>query len=516
MGHLTVVGSVLGAGLASLWARITSPRRAAAAPVAERLRRCEARLSHAQSLAKLGTWELDLAKDELSWSDQTFRIFGLEPWEPGEPGSTHRRFLAAVHPEDRAAVEHAYGSALRDRVQYDITHRIVLPDATVRWVQERGETFYDADGRALRTVGVVQDVNDRVLAEKAIGDQARLLDLIFRHSLESIVVLDKDYNFVRVSETYAKAGRREVAEFIGRNHFELYPSDFQAEHEEYRRAKKIYRRSARPFVFPDHPEWGTTYWDIAIVPILDRDGEIELFLFTLKDVTEPVRADERIRAALAEKEVLLKEIYHRVKNNLQVVSSLLSMQGREAKDAATLGLFMESANRVKSMALVHEQLYRSKNLSRIALREYVPRLAEQLMQSHRPLSNTVPVKVVAEDIDLGVETAVPFGLLLNELIENAYKHAYAPGAHGSITVTLERVDGDQVRLAVTDDGRGLPADFDPRETNSLGMRLLLTLADQLEGELQIGRAPDSGARFDIAFRARPPESGARLTPLQPA
>ena len=133
------------------------------------------------------------------------------------------------------------------------------------------------------------------------------------------------------------------------------------------------------------------------------------------------------------------------------------------------------------------------------------------MQSHRPLSGTVPVEAAAADIDLGIETAVPVGLILNELIENAYKHAFEAGASGSITVSFERIDDIRVRLVVADDGRGLPEGFDPRRTSSLGMRLLLTLVDQLEGELQFEGV--GGARFEVVFHAQVPDSREVRAPL---
>ena len=140
-----------------------------------------------------------------------------------------------------------------------------------------------------------QVTTERKQAEEQIKGQARLLDLIFEHSLDSIVLLDKDYNFIRVSETYAKACQRKSSEFPGHNHFEFYPSDLKDEVDEAKKGKYIYKKTARAFVFPDHPEWGTTYWNLGLVPILDKEGQIELFLFTLKDVTEQVQADEALR-----------------------------------------------------------------------------------------------------------------------------------------------------------------------------------------------------------------------------
>jgi PAS domain S-box-containing protein len=142
---------------------------------------------------------------------------------------------------------------------------------------------------------IVHDVTERRKAEKIIRKQAHLLDLIFEHSLDSIVLLDSEYNFIRVSETYARACQRDVSEFPGHNHFEFYPTELKNEFDEAAKEKKICQRFARPFVFEDHPEWGTTYWDLGLVPILDQEGKIELFLFTLKDVTESRRAEDALK-----------------------------------------------------------------------------------------------------------------------------------------------------------------------------------------------------------------------------
>jgi len=150
-------------------------------------------------------------------------------------------------------------------------------------------------GNLLGYRGVDKDITERKKTEENIKGQARLLDLIFEHSLDCIVLLDKDYNFIRVSKTYAKACQRDSSEFLGHNHFEFYPSNFKDEADEAKKGKYIYQKSARPFIFPNHPEWGTTYWDLGLVPILDEKGEIELFLFTLNDVTERKRAEERTK-----------------------------------------------------------------------------------------------------------------------------------------------------------------------------------------------------------------------------
>ncbi|MBF0317223.1 MAG: GAF domain-containing protein [Nitrospirae bacterium] len=138
--------------------------------------------------------------------------------------------------------------------------------------------------------------NDMVRINEQNTNNAKLLDLIFKHTIDSIVLLDKDFNFIRVSDTYARACQREISEFIGRNHFEMYPSSLKDEAEDVKAGKYVYNRSERPFVFPDHPEWGTTYWDLGLVPILDERNEVKYFLFTLRDVTLQRRYKDELMA----------------------------------------------------------------------------------------------------------------------------------------------------------------------------------------------------------------------------
>ena len=169
------------------------------------------------------------------------------------------------------------------------------------WLDIRSYPILDSSGNIKMVVEHLRDITEQKkmeldLKERQlhVQEQAKLLDLIFKYSLDSIVLLDKDYNFIRVSEAYAKACQRNSEDFIGKNHFKLYPSSLKEEFDEVKANKTVYQNSARPFVFPDHPELGTTYWNLGLVPILDKDDNIELFIFTLKDVTENVRTREKI------------------------------------------------------------------------------------------------------------------------------------------------------------------------------------------------------------------------------
>ncbi|MDM8544517.1 PAS domain S-box protein [Desulfococcaceae bacterium HSG9] len=242
------------------------------------------------------------ATTSIIWTtDESGRFVVPQPsWEKftGQPWSEHKDFGWAkkIHPDDIDHVLKAWDKACREMSNYETWGRVWKTNLKEwRDFEVNAVPLMKPDGSLREWVGIITDITERKQAEEHIKRQATLLNLIFQHSLDSIVLLDKDYNFIRVSETYAKACQRDSSEFPGHNHFEFYPSNFKDEADQAKKGKYIYQKSARPFIFPDHPEWGTTYWDLGLVPILDKEGEIELFLFTLKDVTESEKAELMLR-----------------------------------------------------------------------------------------------------------------------------------------------------------------------------------------------------------------------------
>lgn len=202
-----------------------------------------------------------------------------------------------------------------------------------------------------------------------------------------------------------------------------------------------------------------------------------------------------------EKAMLLKEIHHRVKNNMQIISSLLRIQSRTAENKNIVDIFKESQNRIKSMALIHQKFYQSKNLLNINFKEYIKELAYSLVQVYGVSTNKIILKIDVDDIPLGINTAIPCGLLLNELISNSLKHAFPKGENGEINISLSRIDENKIELRVSDNGSGISADLDFKKTGSLGLQLVTTLVqNQLEGEIKLNRS--RGTEFKIMFKDR--------------
>lgn len=206
-------------------------------------------------------------------------------------------------------------------------------------------------------------------------------------------------------------------------------------------------------------------------------------------------AEAKIRASLEEKEVLLKEIHHRVKNNLQIISSLLNLQSGYVDDVRTLEMFKESQSRIQSMALIHEKLYRSGDLAQVDFADYIENLVHFLTRSYSPGGITVSLDI--KKVFFSLDTSIPCGLIVSELVSNAFKYAFPDGRTGEVYVRLEPVDTVRYRLTVGDNGVGFPKDIDFRQTDSLGLQLVTTLTDQIDGEIELDRS--SGTAFHIVF-----------------
>lgn len=215
------------------------------------------------------------------------------------------------------------------------------------------------------------------------------------------------------------------------------------------------------------------------------------------DITQRKLAEAQIQASLREKEVLLQEIHHRVKNNLQVISSLLDLQSQQIEELAMLEVFRESQNRVKSMALVHEKLYQSKNFARINFAEYTESLVSYLFKAYELTPGQVIFNLDIEETHLNIDTAIPCGLIINELVSNALKYAFPDNRSGTISISLHSDEEKHLTLSIKDDGVGIPKNFNVNSVQSLGLQLVKVLTKQLKGQIKIEH--NQGSQFLIRF-----------------
>jgi len=341
----------------------------------------------------------------------------------------------------------------------------------------------------------VANVIKRWKAEREI----KLYQSMVEYAHDAIFFKDLNSRYVIVNDKTAECFGLAREEVIGKDDFELMPDTGEAakniedDQEVFAagKPKDIINRMTAPD--------GTPYWFQAIkVPYFDAEGKITGLVGVARDITDQKHAQDQIKAALREKEMLLREMHHRVKNDLQVVSSLLNMQAglTNGKDAADI--LSESRYRVNTMVLMHTQLYDSGNLVEVNMKEFLEGLTRQSFQSYPIKDTRITPATHITDYPLPVSIAIHVGLILNELLSNVFKHAFAGRTEGKVKVGFG-VNGDgKASLTVSDDGVGLPSGFDIDTTRSLGLRLVKILAkDQLQGDLEVIR--NEGTTFLITF-----------------
>ena len=231
-------------------------------------------------------------------------------------------------------------------------------------------------------------------------------------------------------------------------------------------------------------------------PVLE-DGGGKGFIYSSRDISEQKRSEELIKKSLREKEILLKEIHHRVNNNLQIISSLLSLQSRNVVNKEDYKLFVESQNRVMAMAMIHEMLYQSEDLNHINFSNYIRDLVSNLFYSYG-IKNRISPIINVGPVSLNIETAIPCGLIISELVSNSLKYAYPDNAVGKVSISLKSLK-NELELIVSDDGVGFPEEMDFNKTeSSLGLKLVNSLIKQLDGSIELDRS--QGTKFTIKFK----------------
>ena len=320
----------------------------------------------------------------------------------------------------------------------------------------------------------------------------------FEAITDGICLLDADGRMMQCNGAHLRLLGKTSEEIIGRPCYELFhqAGGFQP-HCPFTRMRQSRAHEEEEITSGDR------WFYVAVDPILDQDGNLHGAVHIMSDITARKKADEAVKTSLAEKEVLLREIHHRVKNNMQVMISLLNLQARNVVDPAAVMMLNESQNRIRTMAIVHEKLYRSDDLSHIDFADYIESLTVHLFQFFSVEPHNVELLQETEAIALDISYAIPCGLILNELLSNALKHAFPDGRKGRITVGFRRRSDNLLEIYVRDDGVGFPAGLDFRKTTTLGLQLVNLLTGQIDGMLE--KVGETGTEFRIVF----PESKSR-------
>jgi PAS domain S-box-containing protein len=346
-------------------------------------------------------------------------------------------------------------------------------------------------------LGIITDITDRKQTEEHIKQLQEYLQLQINRMPIGLITWDPEFRVQTWNPSAEKIFGFTEEEAQGK-----HPYDFIVPKEAQPLVDKIWRRLLKGDATAHSTNENATKDGRAIIcdwsntPLKKDDGTVMGVLSMIQDVTARKKTEEQIKASLKEKEVLLQEVHHRVKNNMQIISSLLNLQSRQIRDEQVLKTFKSSQNRVRSMALIHERLYSSKDFAKLDFSEYVKSLTSHLFSSYGVSQNAIKLNLKIKDIHLDLNTAIPCGLIINELISNSLKHAFPNGKKGEINIIMNQLNEDKIELIVSDNGAGIPKNVDIKKTESLGLHLVNILAEgQLHGEVKLDR--EKGTNFNI-------------------
>lgn len=344
-------------------------------------------------------------------------------------------------------------------------------------------------------VGVGHDISDQKRAHDRIRRSEEMFRNLFLKAPAAIVMVNPDNKVQSVNESFQELFGYTEKELIGRDIDKVIVPE-----EEYDQAPKMPAKNYAMDSFNKEAKRRRKDGElidvfVAGIPVFVDEDPLAGFGMYI-DITEQKQFEEEIYNSLKEKHVLLQEIHHRVKNNLAVVSGLIQLQVYETDDPVIRETLMESESRIQTMALIHEKLYQSQNLSRISCDTYIGDLVETIRTTTESTEKDISVMTDIDDIELNINQAVPFALLVNEVVTNSFKHAFKERDEGKIEIHIKE-EGQKLRVEICDDGVGLPENFDPQKMDSLGMTLIQNFAQQLEAECEMGS--DDGMYIQLFF-----------------
>lgn len=419
-----------------------------------------------------------------------------------EPGELYGKYVSIVNYESQSGDAEEVACQIRQslaeqgKASYEVQN--VRKDGTPFWCKAHTSTFEHPE-HGLVYVAVHEDITEHKQAEQAQREIERRFRAIFNQTFQFVGLLKPDGTLLEANQTILEFGGIQLADIVNRPFWEArWWTTSEATQTQLKAA--IAQAAAGEFVRYEATVRGAgetvATIDFSLKPLKDETGAVVLLIPEGRDISDRKQA-EQVKASLEEKEVLLQEIHHRVKNNLQIISSLLSLQSKYIKDSATLEIFKESQERVRSMALIHEKLYQSEDLARIDFAEYIQSLTANLFRSYAVKGQPIALKLEVSPVSLNVDTAIPCGLIINELVTNSLKHAFPAAQTGEILVRFDADADHSFTLIISDNGIGLPQGLDLKTIRSLGLQLVFNLTKQLKGAIQISH--EQGVLFKIKF-----------------
>lgn len=461
----------------------------------ESLRISEARLSEAQAIAHVGNWEWDISTGAVYWSDELYRIYG---YEPHEISPDYRLIVDAMRSDSREEFIKAIDAAIKGEKPFEMDYTFFRKNGSEAVLHTIGRVVHDNHGDPERMYGTVQEVTIQKRIENALRESEEKFRSIFDSASDGILIADT------LTKRF-RAANRTICSMLGYGKEEIIDLGIDDIHpaEDLPWVLDAFEKQARGEIniaesLPMLKKDGTVFYADVSSAITTLEG-MQCIIGVFRDITDRKRAEERLRQSLKEKETLVREIHHRVKNNMAVVSSLLDLQSKHTRNEEVKRLLRESQQRVKSMALVHEKLYGTADLAAIDFKDYVDSIVHQIINLYHVDNNLITTDIDIEDIHLDLESAIPCALIINELLTNVFKYAFPGNIKGKLVTNFRKAD-DIYTLIIRDNGVGLPDDLDYRQPNTLGLQIVTVLTRQLGGSLRV--RSDKGTEMVITFPAK--------------
>ena len=439
-------------------------------------------------------YDYQVASGAIRWSGALEVVTQYTPQEFTNVGAVE--WVMKIHPEDRPRIERTLIDCMRTHREFNGEYRFQRKDGSYIFILDRGAFLYrrHTDTEAYRMLGTMSDVTPVHQTLSKLSESEERFRILIENSADGIILMDKHSRVMFVSPSVTSILGYQPEELMNSSILSLlhgsearkYAFTFGRLMLEAERREQLLGRFRHK-----NGEWVTIE---GTVTNLLGNSSVNALVANFRNVTDRISSDERLRRSLQEKEILLKEVHHRVKNNMQVISSLLNLQSASQKDERTLSMFRESQNRVKSMALVHEILYQSQDIASVNFSLYVKQMTASLQRSFGARARDVTVKVKIPNIVLDIDEAIPCGLIVNELVSNSIKYAFTKRPDGQIVIELKKKKHSLV-LIVRDNGVGLPAKAE--QSRSLGLTLVRALSEQLKGELTV--TVKGGTAFTVEF-----------------
>ncbi len=452
------------------------------------------KLQRAQRVAKIGIWENNLATNDLQWSEEMYKILGFPQNHP-----LNLEEVVSVFPqEELKRFQETVEAAINENAPYSLDYKVIRKDGKICYIHDEGQVIRDNNGNAISMFGTTQDITKRKLAEELLKESESKFRNFVETSPDMIWEIDTNGIFTYISPQSAKILGCEPHQIIGKNIFSIL-SIGSAEIAK----KSLISHTSGPNKFNTlevsalNSDGREIIIEIRSVKICNGNGQTIGFQGIARDITAETRATNQLKNSINEKDILIQEIHHRVKNNMQIISSLLNLQIKYVEDDEAVDILKESQNRVRSMAMIHEKLYQSNDFTNINLTDYIESLVTGLFYSYSINKDQIVPIVDVDDVRLNIETAVPVGLIINEIVSNSLKHGFPNGKIGEVYIKINYVDG-KFELLLGNNGISFPKEIDFRSTDSLGLQLVNNLVNQIDGVITLDNS--HGTEFKISFK----------------